>query len=188
MSLNDPSGTFIAPHRERQVLGAQGSFVLVALYFCHQIKAGVPMLRAVMIGVAACTLTNTAIAETIKLACQYTETVSFQSGNEEKHGGRIVLQVDTKDGATMISGTGADLSIAVGTLKVGPIVDLLDASDEGKWDITNRTTSGDQSAWFTQVVIDRNTGDFNYYRSKEDGISTIASGTCEKVKLSARKF
>lgn len=68
------------------------------------------------------------------------------------------------------------------------IVDLLDASDEGKWDITNRTTSGDQSAWFTQVVIDRNTGDFNYYRSKEGGISTTASGTCEKVKLSARKF
>lgn len=146
------------------------------------------MLRAVVISLAACTLSNTAFAETIKLACQYTETVSFQSGNEEKHGGRIVLQVDTKNGATMISGTGADLSIAVGTLKVGPIVGLLDASDEGKWDITNKTTSADQSTWLTQVVIDRDTGDFNYYRSKDGGISTTASGTCEKVKLSARKF
>ncbi|MFM0190019.1 hypothetical protein PQR25_29910 [Paraburkholderia nemoris] len=146
------------------------------------------MLRAVVISLAACALSNTAIAETIKLACQYTETVSFQSGNEEKHGGRIVLQVDTKNGATMISGTGADLSIAVGTVKVGPIVDLLNASDEEKWDITNKTTSADQSTSLTQVVIDRNTGDFNYYRSRDGGIAIAASGTCEKVKLSARKF
>ena len=146
------------------------------------------MLRAVVISLAACALSNAAFAETIKLACKYTETVGFQSGNEEKHGGRIVLQVDTENGATMISGTGGDLSIAVGTLKVGPIVDLLDASDEGKWDITNQTTSADQSTWLTQLVTDRNTGDFNYYRSKEGGISTTASGACEKVKLSARKF
>ena len=49
---------------------------------------------------------------------------------------------------------------------------------------------GDQSSvWTTQVVIDRNnTGDFNFYRSKEAGIATDATGTCEKVKLSARKF
>ncbi|PCE32835.1 hypothetical protein [Burkholderia ubonensis] len=141
-----------------------------------------------MISLAACALSDAAIAETIKLACKFTETVSFSSGNEEKHSGRIVLQIDTENGATMISGTGADLSIAVSTLKVGPIVDLVDDSDKGKWDITNKTTSADQSTWLTQLVIDRNTGDFNYYRSKEGGISIIATGACEKIKLSARKF
>jgi len=146
------------------------------------------MMKAIVISVAVCMLPNAAAAETIKLACQFNETVSFPSGNDEKRGGRIVLQVDTANGTTIISGTGGDLSILVGTLKVGPIVDLLDASDQGKWDITNKTISADQSTWITQLVIDRNTGDFNYYRSKEGGISTTVTGACERVKLSTRKF
>jgi hypothetical protein len=146
------------------------------------------MLRAAAVGLVAFALSNPAFSETIKLACHFTELMSFPSGNEEKSSGRIVLQVDTENGATMISGTGADLSIAVGNIKVGSIIDLQDSSDAGKWDITNKTISPDQSSWLTEVVIDRNTGDFNYYRSKEGGISTTATGTCEKVKLSARKF
>jgi hypothetical protein len=133
-------------------------------------------------------LSDAAFAETIKLACQFTETVSYPSGSKEKHGGRIVLQVDTANGATIIGGAGGDLSILVGTHKHGPIVDLLDASDQGKWDITNKTISADQSIWLTQLVIDRNTGDFNYYRSKEGGITTNATGACDKVKLTTRKF
>ncbi|MFP3502031.1 hypothetical protein [Burkholderia sp. SIMBA_062] len=142
-----------------------------------------------MISLAACALSNAAFAETIKLACHFNEVVSFPSGSEDKHSGRIVLQIETENGATMISGTGGDLSIAVGNIKVGSIVDLQDGSDSGKWDITNKTASPDRSSfWTTQVVIDRNTGDFNFYRSKEGGISTDATGTCEKVKLSARKF
>lgn len=146
------------------------------------------MLRAAAIGLVAFALSNPAFSETIKLACHFNEVVSFPSGNEEKSTGRIVLQVETENGATMISGTGADLSITVTNIKVGSIFDLQDSSDAGKWDITNKTISSDQSSWLTQVVIDRNTGDFNYYRAKEGGISTNATGTCEKLKLSARKF
>ncbi|MFM0566521.1 hypothetical protein [Paraburkholderia sediminicola] len=146
------------------------------------------MLRAAAIGLVAFALSNPAFSETIKLACHFAELKSFPSGNEEKSSGRIVLQIETENGETMISGTGADLSIAVGNIKVGAIVDLQDSSDAGKWDITNKTISPDQSSWLTQVVIDRNTGDFNFYRSKDGGISTDATGTCEKVKLSARKF
>lgn len=143
------------------------------------------MLRSVVISLAACTLSNTAFAETIKLACQYTETVSFPSGNEEKHRGRIVLQVETENGMTMISGDGADLSISAANFKAGSITDLQDASDAGKWDITNTFQSG----WTSEVVIDRNTGDFNYHRFKTSSeVSRDATGTCEKVKLSARKF
>jgi hypothetical protein len=146
------------------------------------------MLRTAAIGLAALTLSNPAFSETIKLACHFSEVISFPSGNEEKSSGRIVLEVETDNGATMISGTGAGLSIAVGNIKVGTIVDLQDSSDAGKWDITNKTVSPDQSSWLTQVVIDRNTGDFNFYRSKDGGISTDSTGTCKKVKRSARKF
>ncbi|RKE26103.1 hypothetical protein B0G76_7703 [Paraburkholderia sp. BL23I1N1] len=86
---------------------------------------------------------------------------------------------------TMISGDGADLSISVGNFKAGSITDLQDASDAGKWDITNTFQSG----WTSEVVIDRNTGDFNYHRFKTSSeLSKDATGTCEKVKLSAREF
>jgi hypothetical protein len=146
------------------------------------------MLRAATIGLVTFALSNPALSETIKLACHFTEVRSYPSGNEVKSSGRIVLQVETENGKTMIIGNGADLSIAVGNIKVGSVVDIQDFSDAGKWDITNKTISPDQSSWLTQVVIDRNTGDFNFYRSKDGGISTDATGTCEKVKLSARKF
>ncbi len=147
------------------------------------------MLRAIMTTLAACALSNAAFAETIKLACHFNEVVSFPSGNEDKHSGRIVLQIETENGATMISGIGGDLSIVVANIKVGSIIDLQDGSDSGKWDITNKTGSPGQSpVWTTQVVIDRNTGDFNFYRSKEGGISTDATGICEKVEVSTRKF
>ena len=100
------------------------------------------MLRAIVISLAACALSNAAFAETIKLACHFNEVVSFPSGNEDKHSGRIVLQIETENGATMISGTGGDLSIAVGNIKVGAIVEpSQDGSDSGKWDITNKTVS-----------------------------------------------
>ena len=143
------------------------------------------MLRAVLISLAACALSNTAFSETIKLACHFTEVVSFPSGHEDTHSGKIVLQVETENGMTMISGDGADLSISVGNFKAGSITDLQDASDAGKWDITNTFQSG----WTSEVVIDRNTGDFNYHRFKTSNeASRDATGTCEKVKLSARKF
>jgi hypothetical protein len=143
------------------------------------------MLRAAAVGLVAFALSNPAFSETIKLACHFNEVVSFPSGHEDTHSGKIVLQVETENGMTMISGDGADLSISVGNFKAGPITDLQDASDAGKWDITNTFQSG----WTSEVVIDRNTGDFNYHRFKTSSeVSRDATGTCEKVKLSARKF
>jgi len=143
------------------------------------------MYRVAAIGLVAFALSNPAFSETIKLACHFNEVVSFPSGHEDTRSGRIVLQIATENGTTTISGDGADLSITVGNFKVGSIIDLQDTSDAGRWDITNKIESG----WTTEVAIDRNTGDFNYHRFKTSSdISRDATGTCEKVTLSARKF
>jgi hypothetical protein len=151
------------------------------------------MLRAAAIGLVAFALSNSAFSdpiksETVKLSCHFTETKTYSSGKEEKSRGRIVLEVETEGAATFISGTSGDLSISVTNLKSRMIVDVRDFSDEGKWDISTQSTSTDQSLWLTQIRIDRNTGDFNFLMSKSGGISIGATGTCEKVNPSQRKF
>ncbi|CAE6878863.1 hypothetical protein [Paraburkholderia domus] len=143
------------------------------------------MSRAAAIGLVAFALSNPAFSETIKLACHFNEVVSFPSGHEDTHSGKVVLQIETENGMTMISGDGTDLSISVGNFKAGSVIDLQDASDAGKWDITNTFQSG----WTSEVVIDRNTGDFNYHRFKtRSDASRDATGTCKKVNLASRKF
>jgi len=79
-----PSETLVAPHREWQAPGAQGPFAMADLY-SGQSKPGIAMSRAIVISLVACALSNAAFAETIKLACHFTEEVSFPSDCRSCH-------------------------------------------------------------------------------------------------------
>lgn len=130
---------------------------------------------------------SSAFCATTKLSCHVDVTTTLPSGNTEKNSGNIVVQIDTNNGVTYISGTGARLDIAVSSQKLAAVIEATDLSDDGKWDLSNTSTRKDGSEVETQLVIDRNTGDL-YYQRMGKSIQVEAAGMCKKVDLRTRKF
>jgi len=129
---------------------------------------------------------NLASASLVKLECPVTVEAEYSTGTVEKNAEIMVLEIETINGITFFSGSGRSL-IDMSSKKSKSIVQVIDSSDSGKWELMVDTLQSHMS-----LRIDRNSGALFYqetFNSPRGGqIVTTVTGNCRKIDTSKRMF
>ena len=131
-----------------------------------------------------------ACSEEVKLSCNM-KRVNTDSLGSEKFNEQVIFEImDTGKYKSIIPNS--DEYGSVGTDKLGFRTSITDFSDANKWDITAYHDPKNGSNYTITIRIDRNTGTIfyqnNYTSPKGNIINISASGNCEKVNLTKKKF
>jgi hypothetical protein len=130
--------------------------------------------------------------QTVKLSCVLDIIVHHPFGAPDKSRETVIVEMqsdlDTQFKAILINSL--TIGVSVGNAKGGSVTSFKDNSTEDRWEIWNdRTQGGMQSE--QMAAIDRNTGQLIAHETTTVGGAsehTEASGTCNKVDGSKRKF
>ena len=131
--------------------------------------------------------TNTYANTDIKLNCILTISMNHSSGTTERNTKNVIVEILQTSSHLSILPNDSDVA-AVSTRKLSSTDTVNNLSDSNRWDLTNIRTREGRVTEVT-IQIDRNTGLMKAYQNFNQGrIIVDASGNCEKVDTSKKKF
>jgi hypothetical protein len=132
-------------------------------------------------------------SEEFKLSCNTKRITNFSNGAPETVENDTAIFEITDLGPIKYITTTNDHYCSVTTDKnIKSIISMRDQSDSNKWDISNVYNNDNNTKTECRIAIDRNSGSIlfrNDYTAK-DGfmVHFSATGNCEKVNLTKKKF
>jgi len=136
----------------------------------------------------------------VKLSCELTYKKSFLSVPDEVGRERVTVTISdsriyrsiTIDGMNIVGVVSSNAVNGMSGEAFGSANSFTDLSTSNGWDITTSTTPRvTKFKQTTNISIDRNTGNLNFYQDYEESnyrSITKASGTCSKVDTSKKVF
>jgi hypothetical protein len=130
--------------------------------------------------------------QTVKLSCVLDIIVHHPFGEPDKSRETVTVEMQSDPGSNFraILINSLTIAVSVGNAKGGSVTSYKDNSTEDRWEIWNDRTQG-RTQSEQMAAIDRNTGQLTAYESTMVGSvseRTEASGTCNKLDISKRKF